>query len=62
MVRRRHEEPHDDGLPLAEHAHAELTTTRPHEGISFNRPLGVYLGRARPDVPDYPAPKSLPPS
>jgi transposase InsO family protein len=55
----------DDGLVLAEHAEAyraEFNTTRPHEGISFNRPLDVYLGRARPDQPSFPTPKSLPPS
>lgn len=53
----------DDVLSLVEHAdayRAEYNTLRPHEGISWNRPLEVHLGLADPLVPNFPETKSLP--
>lgn len=52
-----------DGPMLAEHAHdyrREFNHVRPHEHLSWNRPIDVYLGRARPDTPNFPEPKILP--
>ncbi|MGC0274235.1 integrase core domain-containing protein [Pseudactinotalea sp. Z1739] len=53
----------DDVLDLVEHANAyraEYNTTRPHEGISWNRPLEVHLGLADPLVPNFPETEPLP--
>lgn len=52
-----------DGPMLAEHAQHyrhEFNHVRPHEALSWNRPIDVYLGRARPHTPNFPEPKNLP--
>jgi putative transposase len=55
----------DDGLVLAEHAEAyriEYNTVRPHEALSWNRPLDVHTRCAQPGILTFPEPETLPPS
>jgi transposase InsO family protein len=52
-----------DGMWLHEHADAwrvEFNTVRPHEALSFNRPVDVHLGLADPARPNFPEPETLP--
>lgn len=53
----------DDALALVEHAEAyrlDYNTSRPHEALSWNRPLDVHTGRADPKTPNFPTPEILP--
>ncbi len=54
----------DNGGPdLIAHAEAyrvEYNTVRPHEHLSWNRPLDVHTGLADPLVPNFPEPEILP--
>jgi putative transposase len=48
---------------LAQHAENyrnEYNTLRPHEALSWNRPLEVHLGLADPTVPNFPSTQILP--
>ncbi len=48
--------PIDDGLDLAREAEAyrvEYNTIRPHEALSWNRPLDVHLSQANPHHPQF---------
>ena len=52
-----------DALDLVAHAEAyriEYNTVRPHEALSWNRPLDVHLGLANPDISNFQPKKSLP--
>jgi len=54
----------DDALDLGREAEAhrvEFNTIRPHESLSWNRPLDVHQGRADPVV-TFPEPETLPSS
>lgn len=53
----------DDALALVEHAEdyrIDYNTVRPHEALSWNRPLQVHLGLADPKIPNFPEPEILP--
>jgi putative transposase len=53
----------DDALDLVEHAERyrlEYNTVRPHEALSWNRPIEVHSGLADPLVPNFPEPEILP--
>lgn len=55
----------DDPLDLvreAEEFRVEFNTVRPHEALSWNRPLDVHLGRADPRTLNFPKPETLPTS
>ena len=50
-------------LSLAAHVEAdrvEYNTVRPHENLSWNRPIEVHLGLADPTTPNFPEPQNLP--
>ena len=52
-----------DAIDLAAHAEAyriEYNTVRPHENLSWNRPIDVHLGLADPAIPNFPEPENLP--
>jgi putative transposase len=52
-----------DVLDLVEHAEryrVEYNTIRPHEALSWNRPVEVHLGLANPLVPNFPESEILP--
>jgi transposase InsO family protein len=52
-----------DAIDLAAHAEAyraEYNTLRPHEHLSWNRPIEVHLGLADPTIPNFPEPEYLP--
>ena len=52
-----------DAIDLAAHAEAyriEYNTVRPHENLSWNRPIEVHLGHADPKAPNFPEPQNLP--
>jgi transposase InsO family protein len=52
-----------DALDLVAHADAwrvEYNTVRPHEALSWNRPLDVHTGHADPKIPNFPDPENLP--
>lgn len=54
-----------DGLALAAHAEdyrLEFNTVRPHEALSWNRPIDVHLGQADPTIPNLDRAESLPPA
>lgn len=62
---RLYREPIDDALDLVREAEAhrvEFNTIRPHEALSWNRPLDVHQGRAHPTVLTFPEPETLPSS
>jgi transposase InsO family protein len=62
---RLYREPIDDALDLVREADAhrvEFNTIRPHEALSWNRPLDVHVGRANPTTLTCPEPKTLPSS
>jgi hypothetical protein len=45
-----------DVLDLTSHAdefRVEFNTVRPHEALSWNRPLAVHLGLASPTIPTF---------
>ena len=53
----------DDVLDLVSHAEDYRTgynTIRPHEALSWNRPVEVHTGLADPRVPNFPDPEILP--
>lgn len=55
----------DDALDLVREAEAfrvEFNTIRPHEALSWNRPLQVHLGLADPTTPTFPNAEILPAS
>jgi hypothetical protein len=50
-------EPIDDALDLAREAGADrvkFNTVRPHQALSWNCPIEVYLGPADPTIPTFP--------
>ena len=50
-------------VDLAAHAESyrtEHNTVRPHEHLSWNRPIEVHLGLADPTTPTFPEPQNLP--
>ena len=52
-----------DAIDLAahtEHYWVEYNTVRPHENLSWNRPIEVHLGYADPKTPNFPEPQNLP--
>lgn len=52
-----------DGLQLVEVAESfrvEFNTIRPHEALSWNRPIDVHQGRADPSTPNFDRPDFLP--
>ena len=52
-----------DAIDLAahtEHYRVEYNTVRPHENLSWNRPIEVHLGYADPKTPNFPEPQNLP--
>jgi len=52
-----------DAIDLAvhvEHYRIEYNTVRPHEALSWNRPIEVHLGFADPATPSFPEPQNLP--
>jgi transposase InsO family protein len=52
-----------DVLDLTSHAEEfriEFNTIRPHEALSWNRPLEVHLGLASPTIPTFERPEILP--
>ena len=62
---RLYRQPIDDALDLireAEIHRVEFNTQRPHEALSWNRPLDVHLGLADPAIPNFPEAKTLPTS
>jgi len=53
----------DDVLDLVAHAEdyrTDYNTIRPHEALSWNRPVEVHTGLADPRVPNFPEPEILP--
>ncbi len=55
----------DDALTLAERAEDyrnEYNQIRPHEALSWNRPLHVHLGMADPTTPTFQTTETLPAS
>jgi putative transposase len=46
----------------AEEFRIEFNTIRPHEALSWNRPLEVHLGLANPNIPTFERAEILPPS
>lgn len=55
----------DDPLDLVRESDAfrtEFNEVRPHEALSWHRPLDVHLGRADPRTLNFPEPKTLPTS
>jgi len=55
----------DDALTLAQRAEEyrlEYNQVRPHEALSWNRPLQVHLGLASPTVPTFQTTETLPTS
>ncbi len=53
----------DDPLDLVREGDAfrsEFNQIRPHEALSWHRPLDVHLGRADPRTLNFPEPKTLP--
>jgi putative transposase len=55
----------DDALMLAKRAEdyrIEYNQIRPHEALSWNRPLHVHLGLADPTTPTFPSTETLPSS
>ena len=53
----------DDPLELIREAEAfriEFNQIRPHEALSWNRPLDIHLGDADPDALKFPDPETLP--
>jgi putative transposase len=55
----------DDALMLAKRAEdyrIEYNQIRPHEALSWNRPLHVHLGLADPATPTFPSTETLPAS
>ena len=53
----------DDPLDLVREADAfrdEFNQIRPHEALSWHRPLDVHLGRADPRTLNFPEPQNLP--
>lgn len=55
----------DDHLDLVREADTfrdEFNRTRPHEHLSWNRPIDVHLGLADPTTPTFHEPKILPPT
>jgi len=55
----------DDALTLAERAEDyrnEYNQIRPHEALSWNRPLHIHLGLADPTTPTFPSTETLPAS
>ena len=62
---RLYREPIDDALDLVREADAyrvEFNTIRPHEALSWNRPVDVHIGRASPTTLTFPEPEALPSS
>ena len=60
---RLYREPIDDALDLVREAEVfrvEFNSVRPHEALSWNRPVDVHLGRADPATPTFPKPEILP--
>ncbi|WP_231494990.1 integrase core domain-containing protein [Cellulomonas sp. KRMCY2] len=52
-----------DAIDLAAHAEhywIEYNTVRPHENLSWCRPIEVHLGLADPKIPNSPEPHNLP--
>ena len=52
-----------DVLDLIAHAEdyrTDYNTIRPHEALSWNRPVEVHPGLADPRVPNFPEPEFLP--
>lgn len=52
-----------DAIDLAAHVEGyriEYNTVRPHENLSWNRPIEVHLGYADPKIPNFPEPQNLP--
>jgi hypothetical protein len=52
-----------DALDLAAHAEGyrlDYNTVRPHEALSWNRPLDVHRGLADPAIPSFPEPQNPP--
>ncbi|MEU6702029.1 integrase core domain-containing protein [Pseudonocardia sp. NPDC046786] len=52
-----------DALVLVEHAESyriDYNTVRPHEALSWNRPIEVHTGLADPFVPNFPETEFLP--
>jgi hypothetical protein len=52
-----------DVLDLTSHAEEfriEFNTIRPHEALSWNRPLEVHLGLANPTIPTFERAETLP--
>ncbi|WP_261623341.1 integrase core domain-containing protein [Nesterenkonia marinintestina] len=55
----------DDVLMLAKHAEdyrIQCNELRPHEALSWNRPLEVHLGLADPTIPTFQTTETLPTS
>ncbi len=52
-----------DGLDLtreAENFRDVFNMLRPHEALSWNRPIDIHAGRADPRTPNFPEPENLP--
>jgi len=62
---RLYREPIDDALDLVREAEAyrvEFNTIRPHQALSWNRPIEVHQWPGRPRDPTFPEPQTLPTS
>jgi putative transposase len=62
---RLYREPISDALDLTREAEAfrvEFNTIRPHEALSWHRPIEVHQGRADPAIITFPEPETLPTS
>lgn len=60
---RLYREPIDDALDLVREAEAyrvEFNTVRPHEALSWHRPIDVHQGRADPSIITFPESETLP--